>query len=69
MKIVHRTWWLSCDAFTCIVVTDDSLYILDTAPILRKWEGKFLEDVIQYYKIKPSNRVEIKEPVMINHLG
>jgi hypothetical protein len=69
MKINYRTWWISCDVFTCTVVTDDSLYILDTAPILRKWKGKFLEDIVKYYKIKPSGIIELKEPVMINHLG
>src|SRR4030043_157676 len=48
-----RTWWLSCYIFTCIITTDDALCILDTAPILSKWKGKFLEDVILYYRIKP----------------
>ena len=62
MKINHRIWWLSCDAFTCTVVTDDCLYILDTAPILRKWKGKFLEDVVLYYKIKPLDKIELKIP-------
>jgi hypothetical protein len=49
--LTKETWWLSCHAFTCRVITHDDT-ITDPAPIIKRFQGQDLSNLLRWIERK-----------------
>lgn len=54
-------WWVSCNKFTCYVGTDKSLKIIKAAPIVRKFTGQPLGNLIKWCQKLGGFKIEVLE--------
>jgi len=44
-----RRWWFSCEAFTCLVVSnEDNLVTVKSAPIVRRFVGQHIKNLANW---------------------
>lgn len=54
-----KVYWLSSRTATFVVEVDENEIIVKTAPICWKWKGKYLQDLIKYFRIDKYEVLEV----------
>ncbi len=56
-----KLFYISCNRFTCGVITDENNKIIQTAPILKKFKGQYLTNLFKFCKNMNAEIKEIKD--------